>query len=392
MKSLLVVILFILCMPLAAQVPTFDELEFEPDSITAPYKPAGKHFVLVRSKRGTNGVPKTPRADSVTTLPVNEIVLVFSELNSSALEERETANRERWENLLKTYPEYFQFSTTFKNLCQCNNNGDSAAFKLKQGFYVYYTAEEPKAEEKKVVAKKVEEAPPVKAAPVAEAPKPAKVKEAPAKKEAPAAKEEKEEKTVKEKRETVKEKKEPAKETVKETVKEPEAPAETSSNGQEQTLTISAADMKESPQKKAGYSKPRRSKDLKACRPPCYENGDEDLNTFFKDNITFTKKQKKQAKKAISVVKLQLNFDGSIKKAMVTGENEEINQLVLGAIKNMNLWNPAVKNGVTVKSEVKITLKYDSETKALRPSETMITPRPAPKCKCMSDAEIFGTE
>jgi hypothetical protein len=86
-----------------------------------------------------------------------------------------------------------------------------------------------------------------------------------------------------------------------------------------------------------------------------------------------------------------LNFDGSIKKAMVTGTNEELNVLVSAAIKNMNLWNPAVKGGVTIKSQVKMTLKYDKETKGMKPFEMMITPRPNPKCtKCISDAEIFG--
>jgi hypothetical protein len=65
-----------------------------------------------------------------------------------------------------------------------------------------------------------------------------------------------------------------------------------------------------------------------------------------------------------------------------------VNQQVIGAVKMMNLWNPAVKGGLTVKSEVKITLKYDKETHAMKPFEIMINPRPGPKCKCASDAEL----
>ncbi len=76
---------------------------------------------------------------------------------------------------------------------------------------------------------------------------------------------------------------------------------------------------------------------------------------------------------------------------MVNGANKDLNDLVSMAVKNMDLWNPAVKNGLTVKSEVKITLKYDKSTKAIKPMEIIITPRPNPKCnKCLSDTEIFG--
>ncbi len=366
--SFLFIILCIICAPLSGQTISFEELEFEADSIVSPYKSIGKNFVYIRSKRGNSGVVKTSRADSIIAFPVTEIVLVFSELNSSAITDRENANRERWGNLLKTYPEYFQFSTTYKNLCQCNNRGDSASFKQLQGFYIYFTGEEPKAAEKLPVSKaeKIEEKKAVeKEVVVADKPK-GKIKEQPAK-----------EKQEKEKQE-------------KETVKESDSPE--ANKGQEETLTISEKDLaKEGSKKKVGYTKPRRAKDAKACRPPCYENGDEDLNTFFKENISLSKKQRRHGKQLTSVLKIQLNFDGSVKKAMVTGANEILNQQVLGAVKMMNQWNPAVKNGVTVKSEVKITLNYDRSTKAMKPFEVAITPRPAIKCKCTSDAELFGS-
>src|SRR5262249_22675428 len=133
------------------------------------------------------------------------------------------------------------------------------------------------------------------------------------------------------------------------------------------------ADEESAPVKKkpgaAGVAKPRRSKDTKACRPPCYESGDEDLNAFFKQNVVLTKKQKKKGKNLMAVVKLSLHFDGTIKKEMVTGENEDFNKQVEEAVKGMNKWNAAVKNGVSIKSEVKITLKFDKETKSMKPFE-----------------------
>ena len=365
MRSLHFIILFIiLSVPLFSQT-TYDDLIFDADSTTASYKPAGKSYAFIRSKKGTGGVAKTSTADSILTkaIPVTEIVLVFSETDPSAIAEREESNRQRWENLLTTYPDLFQFSTTYKNVCQCKTNGDAEAYKKVQGFYVYFGAEEPKPEEKKPVAK-VEEKKVEKEKPVKE--KKEKVEKESSEKEV-AKVEEKKEKSVKE----PKKKKEEVAETKKE----------------EKEMVVATEPVKQPIVKREGYSKPKKAKDNKACRPPCYENGDEDLNNFFKENITLTKKQR--SSDLVSVARLQLNFDGSIKKTIITGTDEVINKLVEGAINNMNLWYPMVRAGVTVKCEVKITLKYDKKTKGLKPSEIMITPRPAPKCiTCMTDAEI----
>lgn len=354
-KSSLAILAFAICLPMSAQTPVYEDLIFEADSMTTPYKPLGKNYAFVKSKRGTDGVARTSRADSIMSFPVTEIVLVFSELNSSSINNRLEANQERWENLLRTYPQFFQFSTTLKEMCQCKIGGDTAIFKKGNGFYIYFTGEEPKVaqketkdviEEKKVEPKKTE------TKPVAT--------------------------NVKE-------------ESKKEKQKEPEKEADDAPmDGPEQTVSMEMP--KDAPKKKPGYTKPRRAKDPKACRLPCYESGDEDLNAFFKDNITLSKKQKRHSKQLISVLKLQLNLDGSIKKAMVTGVNEGLNKQVLGSVSAMNSWNPAVKSGATVKSEVKITLKYDRETKSMKPFEIAIIPRPAPKCKCLSDTEIFGSD
>ena len=51
--------------------------------------------------------------------------------------------------------------------------------------------------------------------------------------------------------------------------------------------------VKTAPVRKAAVGKARRTKDPKACRPACYESGDDDLNNYFKTNLTFTKKERK---------------------------------------------------------------------------------------------------
>ena len=389
MRSFLAILLFISCLPLAAQTPTYEDLEFESDSLTIPYKPAGKNYVFIRSKKGTGGVNKTPSADAILSAEITDIVLVFSELDPASIADRDDSNHERWENLLKTYPELFQFSTTYKNLCQCNDHGDSAAFKKAQGFYVYVNGEVPKMEELKPAERKAEE----KKEAVAE--KKIVEKEVVVQKEtlskqaaAPdvtAVKTKEPPPIVNEKAQDT-----PKKETVAESSPAPDAGSSKTVSSPPAAPATDVA--KASPVKKAGVAKARRAKDPKACRPACYGNGDEDLNAFFKDNLKLSKKQRKSAKKQIVIVKLQLNVDGTIKKPLVTCPDEKLNLLVTEAVKGMNPWNATVKSGVTVKSEVKITLKYDKATKSMKPFEVAVTPRQALKCKCASDSELFGSD
>ncbi|MGZ3920808.1 MAG: hypothetical protein ACXVC7_10965, partial [Bacteroidia bacterium] len=243
---------------------------------------------------------------------------------------------------------------------------DTTGMKQANGFYVYYGSNEPEV-------KAVAETP--KTSPKTDTKKESKSE--PVTETKSKNKKEKEEK-AEEKEKPVKEKKErkPKEETKKEEVVKNEPVVE---EAPVKTFT-----------KREGYTKPKRAKNPKACRQPCYVGGDEGLNNFLKESIELTKKQKKHSKDLVSNVKLQLNFDGSIKKSMVTGENEELNKQVTAAIGNMDLWQPAVKSGVTVKSEVKMTLIYDKSTKSMVASDMVIIPRPGPKCECISDAEMFG--
>jgi hypothetical protein len=358
MKKILFACLSFLSFSIVAQeAPVYDDMIIEMDSVTSVYKPSSKNYIFMKSKRGADGVPKTSSADSILALnlPITDIVLVYTEDNAGDLAKRETANRERWENLAKTYPQFFQFETNYKSLCQCNYSGDQAAFKLAQGFYIYFPGKEPpKPAAPKVAEKKTE-------TPKAEE-KPAKEEKAKKEKKEEVAKEEKPKKEKKKKEEEVVVKEEPAP-----VVEEP----------------IVAK------QKKQGYATPKKAKDAKQCRPPCYDGGDEGLNNFLKETIPLSKKQKRHSGDLEATVTLMLHFDGSIKKHIVICADEEFKKQVEESIKMMDLWNPMVKGGVTTKSQVKLVLRYDSGSKQIKPFETTIIPRPAPKCtECLSDSDI----
>lgn len=386
MKSLILGILILFSLTSFAQVASFDEMEFELDSTTSNYKTAGKNFVLIKSKRGNSGLTKTAQADAILTAEISEIVLVFSETEASAIEERELANRERWENLLMTYPELFQFSTTYKNVCQCKINGDAESFKKSQGFYVYVNGEVPKVEETKevvaapVIATTVKPSPPETLPPAAKttnievSPPPAKETKAPVKEAA----------AVGTAAAVVAA---PAKEVEKEKTQE----AAVATQMEEETPVVDKTAVVKTPIKKkpVASAKPRKAKDPKACRPACYGYGDEDLQQFFKDNIPLSKKQKRKAKNWIAQVRLQINLDGSIKKAMVTSTEEAFKVQVEEIIKSMNTWNAAVKNGITVKSEVRFTLKFDKDAKCMKPFDIVTNPKASPRCPCISDGEMF---
>ncbi|MBL7934365.1 MAG: hypothetical protein JNM51_00995, partial [Bacteroidia bacterium] len=187
-------------------------------------------------------------------------------------------------------------------------------------------------------------------------------------------------------------KEEPKKEVVKqEPKKEPEV-----------VKPVSTAVLKEEPKKAVAVeeesdvivdaktnpsapAKPKKAKDPKACRQACYGSGESDLNDFFRDKIVLTKKMRKDEVD----LKLQLNVDGTVKKVIVLGDNAELNKLVEEVAKNM-VWNASVKNGLTIKSEVRMKLKFDKELKGLKANDLMVNPRLGPKCMtCASDSELF---
>lgn len=355
-----------------SQSVSYYDLTIESDSVSSPFVSPSANYAFVRSKRGVDGVNQTPEADAIRQAPIQKIVLVFSEDSPEDLENREEYNMERWDNLILTYPEFFQEKTKYRNICQCSAEAGGETFKQAQGFYIYYkTAEKPPVSETKKpetprqepvneVKKKDE---PKVDAPAVAIPAAAVAVEA-AKPSAPEPKTEAA--------------KEPAQKTKEAAVldEEPEVV--------EKPAKAAAA-------KKPASNKPRRAKDPKACRAAFYGSGDEDLYAYFRDNITLSKKEKKKAKKWEAELRIQLNLDGSVKRVMVVGTETEFNKTLEGLVKNMNNWNAAVRNGVTIRSEVRMKIKFDKDCKCFKPFEVINNPKPAPKCKQQSDEELFGS-
>jgi len=396
LKAIFVIALIISSNLVFGQEPSFYELTFGIDSTTTPYKANNDNFVFIRSKRGAEPVKATSAGDSIKSFVIQKIVLVFSESSTAELENREAYNQERWENLIPTYPEFFQATTTYKNICQCSQDASGPSYKEVQGFYIYYTpkgvsvpkkevevakVETPKVAEpekqepkKEVVVAKVE-------TPIPAEPKKETVKEEP-KKDVESIKkvEPKKLKEVEAKVEVAKVEEVKPVEVVKkeEPKKEVEAiTTPTNTNTEEVTDSKNKAT--------APPAKPRKAKDPKACRTACYGTGESDLNAFFKDKVVLTKKMKKDEVD----LKLQLNVDGTVKKVVIKGENAELNKLVEEAVKDM-IWNASVKSGLTIKSEVKMILKFDKKLKGLKAEELMVSPRLGPKClTCTSDEELF---
>ncbi len=393
--------------------PSFYDLTFSADSITTPYASGNNNYVFIRSKRGAEPVKATSSGDSIRSFTIQKIILVFPELAKSEVMNREEYNQERWENLMGTYPEFFQEKTTYKNICQCTPEAGNPEFKQVQGFYIYFT---PKGNN----IAKTEVAKPVTTAVAVEEPKKEIIKEAetakaePVKKPEPK-KEESKKEVVKEepKKEAEVAKAEPAKkaESAKKEVakEEPKKEAEVAKKEEpkkaetkkEEPKVAKAEEVKPVPTavatavvpdeetdevsaKSAIPSTPRRAKDPRACRQACYGTGESDLNAYFKDNVVLTKKMKKDEVD----LKLQLNVDGTVKKVIILGDNADLNKLVEEAAKKM-VWNASVKGGLTIKSEVRMKLKFDKDSKGLKSNEMMVNPRLGPKCvTCTSDADL----
>lgn len=412
LKAFFVISLIISSNLVFGQEPSFYDLNFGMDSTTTPYKSSNSNYVFIRSKRGTEPVKATSSGDSIKSFAIQQIVLVFSESSTSEIENRESYNQERWENLMPTYPEFFQTTTTYKNICQCSQDAASPSYKEVQGFYIYYTPKAGSQPKKEVEVAKTEIAKPAETQKDIVKEEPKKVAQV-VKSEVP--------KAVEPKKEIVKEEPKKEVEVVKtETPKpvEPKKDIESVKFVEPKKVKEVVAKVEEvkpvelvkteEPKKEVEVitpvnnenaevvsdtkskaplpnGKPRKAKDPKACRTACYGNGENDLNDFLKENVAITKKMKRDDVD----LKLQLNVDGTIKKIVALGDNDELNKLVEAAVKDM-VWNASVRSGLTIKSEVKMILKYDKKTKSLIAEELTVNPRLGPKCMtCQSDDELF---
>lgn len=377
--TLLLTAAFLLASSVLYSQPSYYDLSFDNDSVRAAFKSSSDNYVFVRSKRGVDGVNQTAEADAIRNGTIQKIVLVFSEDAPEDLENREEYNMERWDNLILTYPEFFQEKTKYKNVCQCTPEAGTEAFKEAQGFYIYYkTAEKPLVKEEKkteqgqkqAAEEKKEE--PQKTEKAAEVAVPAVVVAAGA----------------------------GALKSNEKSAKEPETKTETPSKPNENKVVEVDPETEpvEKPvakaavtTKKPSSNKPRRAKDPKACRPAFYGNGDEDLDAFFLNSFMLDKKQKKHAKKVEAELRIQLNVDGSVKRVMVICDNAEFKSMFEKTVMGMSNWNAAVRGGVTVRSEVRLKVKYDKDSKGFKKYEMTNNPKPGPKCKMLSDEELFGS-
>ena len=96
-----------------AQVRQFSDLPFKStDSIKGAYHvEKSKKFIYVASKFGSDEVKQLNQLDSISTFFIYKIVLVYSEFHKAENFNQAQLNLERWKNLFKTYPSFFNNRT-----------------------------------------------------------------------------------------------------------------------------------------------------------------------------------------------------------------------------------------------------------------------------------------
>jgi hypothetical protein len=285
-------------------------------------------YIFIASSFGSEKIENNQRLDSVSGFYISEIVLVYSAYRKAGQFDQARLNKTRWENLGKTYPSLFlNGPTRFANVCQEGQQTDSAARQLTHGFYIYFRNRSDSTERKAEIA-------------------------------------------------------ELSRMMLAMGI-------DTSATGDDGPLAAE----KEIPfnpvsKKHPKFKKPLRAKDPKACRQPFYGSGTEDLELFFKGKISLTARQKRKPRKLLAEVRLRLDYNGFIKSAYILCANKKLIDQIRLALSDMNVWNPAVKNGLTVKSDVKFSLH-------MLPGGTMglvggiTVPRNLANCGTAPDSVLF---
>jgi hypothetical protein len=326
------VIFIFLAFLIKGQKKSIAEIDFLPtDTIDRPYTvTVNQPYIFIASSFGSDRILQGTKLDSISDFLIKEIVLVYSRYHKSENFSQSKLNDARWNNLLKDYPQLFQNGTTrYKNICQDGLTSDTVAKKLTHGFYIYFEnrADPVKRETEISEISKMVQAMGIDTA---------------------------------------------------ETSETESAPVET-----EEIIPLS-----ELRKKHSKFKKPMRTIDPKACRQPFYMTGMNDLDNFFKEHITLTPRQKRHPKKLDAEVLLRLDFNGFIKSAHVLTANKLLIEQIRKALSEMNVWNPAVKNGITIKSDVKFLLHCTPEGK-MGLKGTYIVSRNLAKCGTASDEELF---
>lgn len=322
---------FLSALACRAQPATFNEVAFLPeDTIQNAYTvKQNQLYVFIPSRFGKHEIGDIPVLDSIKTFLVKDVVLVYSMFRKSDQFNQTRLNEKRWTNLLEQYPEVFRNGPTkYHNVCQSGVVSDSAAKQLTHGFYIYF--ENPADEKKREV-----------------------------------------------------EVREISKMLLSLGVDTSEADAEIVHSGPDEIELAKSPGTRHSK-----FRKPMRTKDPKACRQPFFENGRTDLSDYFKEKITLAKKQKRKPERLVAEVKLRLDFNGQIRSANIMARNDQLIQQIKKALSEMPLWHPAVRNGITIKSDVRFLLEYNAAGHmSLRGN--VILPKYLADCGVTPDEELF---
>jgi hypothetical protein len=328
-KRFLHAALLLLVASARAQNPGLEEINFErADTIQGIYQAShNRPYVFIATSFGSNALEKVASLDSVSGFLISEVVLVYSEFRKAESFSQQKLNAARWQRLFREYPGIFSTGNTrYRNVCQAGVQSDTAARQLTHGFYIYF---ENRADEKKRNVEIAEISSLVTALGI----------------------------------------------DTSETVEERSSPAE--------LIHSPAADAKHS-----RYRKPMRTIDPKACRQPFYEGGTDALNDHFKEKILLTKKQLRKRSKLVAEVKLRLDYSGIIRSASIMTANKQLVEQLKGAISTMKMWKPAIRNGITIKCDLKFTLSCDDEGKMVLHGN-IIVPRTVLECGTDPDEKLF---
>jgi hypothetical protein len=326
-----------------AQTHQFSELSFKStDSIKGTYHADKlKKFIYVTSKFGSDEVKQLNQLDSISSFFISKIVLVYSEFHKAEKFNQAHLNLNRWQNLYKTYPSFFNTGlTSYQNVCQYGIKTDSVAKKLTHGFYVYYENRSDPVVRKREINEihRLLEKLGVNANDTAEV----------------------------------------------------ESATSSEVKKTEDSVSTESIAINPSKSKKSKFKKPMRAKDPRACRQPFYQTGKTDLSDFFKENIQLTEKQlrKRNRKKLEAEIRLQLEYNGAIRYADISSTDQKLIAEIGKVLSLMGVWNPAVKNGITIKSEVKFKIKCTDADKMELLGEVYV-PKTLAKCAFTPDEELF---
>jgi hypothetical protein len=258
---------------------------------------------------------------------IHEIVLVFSQFKKAENFKQAALNQSRWENLMKLHPALFSTGNTlYHSVCQSGVITDSAAKKLTHGFYIYFENRSDDAKRQIEVN-------------------------------------------------------EIAKMITSMGIDTSAIPEE--KQKEDESLTA-APDIK----RPSRFRKPLHTIDPKTCRQPFYGTGTDDLERFFREHLELSKRQERQGKKLSAEIKLTIDFNGVIRSAHIMCVDNQLIGQVKKALVKMDLWNPAVRNGVTIKTDVRFTVIGDGAGSVIikRP---VIVARMLAECGTAPNEEIF---